>query len=176
MADDTPNDAAPNKEEGLQNETAKATGNADARAKSNANLYPNRWKPGQSGNPAGRKLGSRTNATLLAQALLDGEGQELVRVAVEKAKKGDVAALRLCIERLIPVRKDAPITFELPEVSTVSDALVASEAVLQAVKAGKATPEEASKVLGLLTAHKGLIDATDFEARLAALEERAAAK
>jgi hypothetical protein len=36
-----------------------------------------RFRPGQSGNPAGRPVGSRNKATLAAEALLDGEAEKL---------------------------------------------------------------------------------------------------
>jgi hypothetical protein len=59
-----------------------------------------RFKPGQSGNPNGRPKGSLNATTLAAQALLDGEAETLTRKAVELAKGGDLAALRLCLDRL----------------------------------------------------------------------------
>src|SRR6267378_2403412 len=41
------------------------------------------FAPGQSGNPAGRPVGSRNKATLAIDALLDGEGEALTRKAIE---------------------------------------------------------------------------------------------
>jgi hypothetical protein len=58
-----------------------------------------RWKKGQSGNPNGRAAGSRNRATLAIEALLEGEGEALTRKALELAKAGDMAALRLCLDR-----------------------------------------------------------------------------
>ena len=51
---------------------------------------------GVSGNPAGRPVGSRNKATLLALQLLEGEAEALTRKAVEQALEGDTTALRLC--------------------------------------------------------------------------------
>ncbi len=56
--------------------------------------------PGVSGNPAGRREGSRNRATLALQALLDGEGERVVRKAVAMALEGNETALRLVLERL----------------------------------------------------------------------------
>ena len=42
------------------------------------------------------------------EALLDGEAEAITRVAVDKAKEGDTTALRLCLERILPPRKDRP--------------------------------------------------------------------
>jgi hypothetical protein len=52
------------------------------------------FKPGQSGNPAGKPRGSRNRTTLAVEALLDGEAETLTRKAIELAKAGDLAALR----------------------------------------------------------------------------------
>src|SRR5689334_5534051 len=64
-----------------------------------------RFRPGVSGNPAGRPRGSRNRATLIAQDLLDSDSEDLVKTAIKRAKKGDPVALRLCIERLMPPRR-----------------------------------------------------------------------
>ena len=72
------------------------------------------------GNP-GRPLGARHKATLAAEAILDGEAEALTRKAVEKALEGDATALRLCLERIVPARKDRPITFELPQIDSVAE-------------------------------------------------------
>lgn len=137
-----------------------------------AKQKPWQFQPGQSGNPAGRPKGSRGVATRMAEALLDGEAEDLTRKAIELAKGGDVTALRLCLERLIPARKDAPVSFDLPPIQTVADAKLASTSVLAAVANGDITPSEGAAVMGLLANHKTIVEATDFEARLAALEAK----
>lgn len=131
-----------------------------------------RWKPGQSGNPDGRRKGSRNITTQLVEGMIEGEAEEITRKAIELAKAGDGPVLRLVLERLAPARKDAPIAFELPPIETAADAKSASSAVLAAVAVGDITPGEGSAVMGLLVSHKLIVEATDFEARLAALEER----
>jgi hypothetical protein len=60
------------------------------------------FQPGQSGNPAGRRRGSRNEATLAAATLLDGEAAGLTRRAVEAALAGDMLAMKLCLERVLP--------------------------------------------------------------------------
>jgi Family of unknown function (DUF5681) len=59
------------------------------------------FKAGRSGNPEGRPRGSRNKATMAVEALLDGEANAIARKAVERALEGDMAALRLCLERAI---------------------------------------------------------------------------
>jgi len=108
--------------------------------------------PGVSGNPAGRREGSRNRATLALQALLDGEGERVVRKAVEMALQGNETALRLVLERLLPVAKDRPISLDLPQLAKASDVAEAVRRAVEAVAAGAVTPAEAEIVLKLLEA------------------------
>jgi hypothetical protein len=55
---------------------------------------------------ARKVLGTKT--TIAIEALLDGEAKAIARKAIEKALEGDMAALRLCFERLLPPRRDRP--------------------------------------------------------------------
>lgn len=132
-----------------------------------------RGRPFGPGNP-GKPRGARSRATLAAEALLDGEAEKLTRTAIDKALEGDSVALRLCLERLVPPRKDSPVRIELPTISTVGDVVGASAAVLAAVGAGDVTPDEAGRVMGLLTAHKAIVEVGELERRIAALEEKQA--
>ena len=52
----------------------------------------NRWRPGQSGNPAGRAQGSRNRATVALDALLENDGEAIVKKALDMAKAGDPVA------------------------------------------------------------------------------------
>ncbi len=95
-----------------------------------------KFKLGQSGNPGGRPRGALNKSTMAAQALLDGEAQALTRKAVELAQAGNPVALRLCLERLLPPRKDRPITLKLPQVGGVQDIPKALGAIVKAVAQG----------------------------------------
>lgn len=130
------------------------------------------FEPGQSGNPAGKPKGARHATTRLVESLLDGEAEEITRKAIELAKNGDGPVLRLVLERLAPARRDAPISIELPPIETVAEAKAASAAVLTAVASGEISPGEGQSVMALLVSHKMIVEATDFEARIAALEAR----
>jgi hypothetical protein len=127
-----------------------------------------RFKPGNPGKPKG----TRSRATMAAEALLNGEAEKLTRMAIDKALDGDSIALRLCLERLVPPRKDSPVMIELPEIANAADVVGASAAVLAAVGAGDVTPDEAGRVMTLLTAHKNIVEMGELERRIAALEER----
>ena len=129
-----------------------------------------KFAPGQSGNPAGKAKGKRNKTTLAIEALLEGEADSLTRKAIEMAKEGDGPALRMCLDRLAPPRKDAPVCFDLPPIKSVADAVKASSALLSAVAGGDVTPHEAARIMSLLTSHKVLVETGEFERRLEALE------
>jgi hypothetical protein len=52
---------------------------------------------------------------------------------------GDVVAMRLCLERLCPPRKDRSVTFALPPIISARDAADIAAAVAEAVAAGPIT-------------------------------------
>jgi hypothetical protein len=91
------------------------------------------------------------SATLAAEALLDGEAEALTRKAIDMALDGDTVALRLCLERIYPPRKDRPVSFPMPSINSARDAADLMSAVMSAVAAGQVTPADAaeiSKVVG----------------------------
>lgn len=120
----------------------------------------------------GSKKGSRHKTTIAIEALLEGEHEALTRAAIEKALEGDTTAIRLCLDRLAPPRKDVPVSFELPPIKSAEDAVIASSALLAAVASGEVTPDEAGRVMALLTSHKNLVETGDLESRIAALEAK----
>jgi hypothetical protein len=121
------------------------------------------------GNP-GKPKGTRHRATQAALALLDGEAEALTRQAVTMALGGDATALRLCLERIAPPRRDAPVQFDLPRMETARDAARAAGAVLEAVALGDLTPTEGAHIMALVETYRRTLETTELEARLTALE------
>jgi hypothetical protein len=102
--------------------------------------------------------------------LLEGQAEALTQRAVQLALGGDTVALRLCLERLVPPRKDRPVQFPLPQMSSAHDAAQAAAAVLEAVSTGDLTPTEGAQVMGLVDSYRRTLEVTELEARVAALE------
>ena len=130
-----------------------------------------RWRKGASGNRAGKPRGARHKATLAAETLLEGEAEALSRKAVELALRGDVSALRLCLDRIVPPRKDRPVCFELPAMNESKDAVTASAAIVAAVSAGELTPTEAAELSKVVDGYSRTLQAVEFEERLSRLEK-----
>jgi hypothetical protein len=109
-----------------------------------------RFVPGQSGNPSGKKPGTRNRATVLREALRDGEDESVARVIIDKALAGNSAMARFVIGLLMPRPRDRAIEIDLPECGSAEDVLAASSATIAAMARGEITPDEALTVTRLL--------------------------
>ena len=125
-----------------------------------------RFQKGQSGNPFGRPRGARNSATLAAEALLDGEAEALTRKAIEMALGGDTVALRICMERLLPARKDRPLTFSLPPINNARDAADISAAVIDAVSNGAVNLGEAAEIAKMIDTYVKAHNAAELDERV----------
>ena len=129
-----------------------------------------RFKPGQSGNPAGKPRGAR-NHTLLALDKIGAEGAEdVLRQAVTAAKGGDMRAAEMILSRVWPPRRGRPVALALPAVLTAADTVAALGALVGAVAAGELTTEEGAAVAGMLEMQRRAIETADLERRVAELE------
>jgi Family of unknown function (DUF5681) len=134
------------------------------------------WKPGQSGNPAGKPKGTRHRITMAIQELLDGEAETLTRKAIDMAKGGDLVAMRLCLERLHPPIKGRTIKLDLPPINTLGDVLKGHAVIAESMAEGKITPDEAASVAGVLEVKRRTIETIELEQRLTKIEQAIEAK
>jgi len=129
-----------------------------------------RFKPGQSGNPAGRPKGARHKALQALDAMGEEAAKEIMAAVVQSAKGGDMRAAEILLRRLWPERKGRPVTFDLPTIAAPADVVNGLASVAQAMAAGELTPDEASAVAAVLETQRRALETTDLEARIAALE------
>ena len=129
-----------------------------------------RFKPGQSGNPNGRPKGRRNRSSMAAEALLDGEAETITRKCIDLALDGDGTALRLCLSRILPVKRERTISLDLPALEDSQDSLRAIGTVLEAVGTGMITPSEGQAVASLLETHRRTFEVEELERRLEVLE------
>jgi len=129
-----------------------------------------KFKPGKSGNPNGRPKGSSRAADL--RQLLNPDAEALVQKAKELALSGDVTALRLCLERLVPVIKikDEPIIIE----GLDSDSSLAEQgkSVIKALSLGDITPSESTTVMQTIANQARIIEVDEHDKRLTELEAK----
>ena len=131
-----------------------------------------RFKPGQSGNPKGKPRGAKNHATKLAEKLIDNQCEALVQKAVEMALNGDMQALKLLIERLIPARKDRPVKLDLPKIKSAQDIINVMGLIVENVGKGELEPEQAKTLATILEINRKSIETAEIEERLLALERR----
>lgn len=127
-----------------------------------------RWEKGQSGNPKGRPKATYNNADTL-RALMGTDAPAIIRKLVELALGGDVNAARLVLERLVPAIKAAelPVALALPADADLADQ---GRSVIAVLAAGQIPPGQAASILQALAGVARLVELTELEKRIAALE------
>lgn len=130
------------------------------------------FKPGQSGNPNGRKKGLRNLATRAMDAIGDEAAEEILKSAIVAAKGGDMRAAEIILRRAWPERKSRPIEVDIPRIIKAGDVVEALAEITAATAAGEITPDEAEALVKLIEATRKAIESTDLEKRIEALEAK----
>jgi len=129
------------------------------------------FRPGPDPRRAnGRAPGQRNARTVAALAAIERHAEELVEVAIRQARQGDVGALRLLLDRVLPAMRDRTVALDLPAVTAPADLPAALSAILQAVADGTVTPSEGERLAGLLAKWAEAHEAAELAARVEALE------
>ncbi len=130
----------------------------------------NGFKPGQSGNVAGKPTGTRSKSTRLLLALMEGDAADITKAVITAAKNGDLMAARIILDRLIAPAKERPVNVDLPDTSTSEGVSAAQSAILQAVAGGELLPGEASTLSAIVESKRRSIETQDLADRIAVLE------
>jgi hypothetical protein len=133
-----------------------------------------RGRPFAPGNQfgRGRKAGSRNQATRALEQMLDGHAEAITKKCVLMALQGDTTALRLCMERLLPPRKQHPVRFQMSATGTAADVGRAVEKLLQTIARGDLTPSDGQLIAGVLETRRRSIETEELERRMQLLEQR----
>ena len=129
------------------------------------------WQKGQSGNPAGRPKGSLNKATLASLAILEGEAEAITRKAIELATSGDIQAIRLCMERLVPRPKEVPLSVHIPPVRSPVEATHTISQLIEKLASGELLPSEVESICRVLEQYRKQYETNELEERLQKLEE-----
>ena len=81
--------------------------------------------------------------------------------------------MRLCIERLVPSRKDRPVNLDLPQMDCVEDTVNAMAVISSGVADGELTPSEGQVLSGMVESYRKAIETTELEQRIGELEKKA---
>lgn len=134
---------------------------------------PSRGRPfvkGQVANPKGRPSGLPDRRTRYRE-LIEARMPELVQKCVDLALQGDMQAMRLCLERVIPVLRpgDDLISIVVPDRCGIGEI---GQSLVVAALNGKLSPSTAHSLMNVLIGQARVMEVEAFEKRLAALESQ----
>ncbi len=125
------------------------------------------WKPGTSGNPNGRPPGTGKVGKL--RAAIEADVPAILRGLAAAAKKGDVGAARLLLERTVPALKPAE---EVVTLALTGDTLAEKgQAALAAMAGGQIAPGQGAALLAALGTLAKLVETDELVRRIEALEK-----
>lgn len=123
----------------------------------------------------GKAKGTRNKATVLAEAVLAGDAEEIARVIAKDALRGHPDALKQCLDRFVPRTRERTLNVDLPAVASLADAADAMGRLTALVGAGELTPGEARVLASVIELQRRTLETSDHARRLAAVEEAVAA-
>lgn len=126
-----------------------------------------KFKPGQSGNPAGRPK-DKTPATLLRKSIAD-DMPEIVKTLVDLAKGGDVQAAKVLLDRICPPLRPQALAISLPVNGPLSEQ---GNEIIKATMAGTIPPDIGSQLITALAHQAKIIEIDELTKRIDALEQR----
>ena len=137
-----------------------------------------RGRPFEPGNKVGRgrPRGSRNKTSLLAQEMLQSQAPAIVNKCLELALEGDAVALRLCLERVAPVRRIRPVNLGSVPTSTVAELSQASDIVLRKVISGELTILEARGMAQLIADRRKVLLLEEEEKRFLRMQAQSQAR
>ena len=138
----------------------------------NTGRIQGKFAKGHSGNCAGKPRGARHYTTRLAEALIENEAEILVRKVIELAIAGDIAALKICIDRILPARRERSVHFKVQVAKNGDGLMLAFDQALKAVAKGEITPDEAATIAGIIESRCRVFEHVELIGRIEALEAR----
>jgi len=126
------------------------------------------WKPGQSGNPAGRPKGI-PNPQARLRKLIDVEA--LIKRLSESAAKGNTRAAELLLDRALPPLRAVAEPVQMPGLADAATLTAKAEAIVSLVADGKISPDVGTAMLGAIGQLAKAAEIDELARRIAALEE-----
>ena len=129
-----------------------------------------KWMKGASANPAGRPRGI-VDKRLQMHAALQKHGTDVVAKVLELAMQGDISALKLVLDRIMPPLRprDEPLCFPVAfEGASKGDYALA---IFKQIASGALSPSDGKELLGALASVTAILDYDTLRARIEALEQ-----
>jgi len=119
---------------------------------------------------AGRKKGSGQAAHY--RAMLEPHAGGLIQQVVDLAKSGDMAALKLCFDRLCAPLRPTDRLISIEGLEDCTGLSAKGELILDHVALGKVTPVEASNLMRAISSQARIIEVDELEKRVTELENK----
>src|SRR3954465_4178941 len=110
---------------------------------------------------------ARARFDTLAAESIEGVFQAVLTAATQD---GDMAAAKLLIDRVIPSRRGAPVSFHIRPLQTPADCALAYADLLEDVAGGRLTPEEANTISAIVGKRAELFPSVELAAEIEALK------
>jgi hypothetical protein len=123
------------------------------------------------GNPGGPGRPRAAERTAALDLLAADAGADLVGVALEQARKGNLKAVEMLLDCIWPMRRGRPVQVGAPQIRATADLIPVGAGLTDAVMGGDLSPEEGAAAARVLAAHQKMIQTVDLEQRIIALEE-----
>src|SRR5579872_4475960 len=123
-----------------------------------------RGRPFQPANTfgRGRPKGSRNKTTKQMQELLYRYSDAILGKCIRMALEGDQIAMRLCMERILPARRDGFVQLPSLRSQTQTEIAKSSEQVLKSIACGTISPSEGEIISKLLNDRLKVLEVADF--------------
>lgn len=124
------------------------------------------FKKGQSGNPSGRPKGIK-DKRLRFRDMLEPHAGALIEKLVNEALAGDMSALKICIDKLLPTPKSESVNIPSLGQGALSEQ---GAAILAAIGAAELEPHTGASLISALTGQAKIMETSEIMDRLEALE------
>ncbi len=126
------------------------------------------YKPGESGNPAGRPKGLKDRRTAFRE-LVEPHAPQLTQKAIVMALEGNESMLKLLLDRLLPAKpKEDAVELVLDSEKLVPQ----SREVIKALSDGRISASEANTLMSMIAKEADIYSTEDLESRMAVLEKQ----
>ncbi|MFA6915380.1 MAG: DUF5681 domain-containing protein [Parachlamydiales bacterium] len=131
-----------------------------------------KFQKDHSGNPKGKIKGTRNKATLAAEELLTGQLETICQRLIQEALLGNMQAIKMILDRILPIKRDLSVKIEIPALKTTADALESMSVITQAVMKGDISPSEGEALSRIVDIYVKAIEVHDHEKWLNLLEKK----
>ncbi|WP_226996070.1 DUF5681 domain-containing protein [Candidatus Protochlamydia sp. W-9] len=107
----------------------------------------------QSGNPKGKAKGTKNKVTLAVESLLNGELENICRRLIQEALSGNMQAIKMILDRILPIKRDCSVTLDIPVLHNPADAIQSMALITQAVMRGDISPGEGESLSKVIEIH-----------------------